>query len=190
MPLTDAQLADPGTEVPARYVADFDNLVLSHADRTRILADEHRPRVMTVNGIVYCNSNIYVGGGGTLTFGNAVAAAGTIFALVEDPDGVKKFWNNIPNYLDSGHDVLSRFEKFVSELTAQGEKIRSVVENAVRRRRVHMGDDIAALEQRQDGAHRRVGLADVDHDRQVEGRRRLLGAPQRLEIVAAGHVIR
>jgi hypothetical protein len=64
--------------------------------------------------------------------GLAVAAAGTIFALVEDPDGVKKFWNNIPNYLDSGHDVLSRFEKFVSEVTAQGEKIRSVVENAVR----------------------------------------------------------
>src|SRR6202453_2845684 len=64
--------------------------------------------------------------------GLAVAAAGTIFALVEDPDGVKKFWNNIPDYLDSGHDVLSRFEKFVSELSAQGEKIRSVVEKAVR----------------------------------------------------------
>src|SRR5580698_380293 len=64
--------------------------------------------------------------------GLAVAAAGTVFALVEDPDGVKKFWNNIPNYLDSGHDVLSRFEKFVSELTVQGEKIRAVVEKAVR----------------------------------------------------------
>jgi hypothetical protein len=64
--------------------------------------------------------------------GLAVAAAGTIFALVEDPDGVKKFWNNIPDYLDSGHDMLSRFEKFVSELAAQGDKIRSVVEKAVR----------------------------------------------------------
>jgi hypothetical protein len=63
--------------------------------------------------------------------GLAVAAAGTIFALVEDPEGVKKFWNNIPNYLDNGHDFLSRFEKFVGELTAQGEKIRSVVEKAV-----------------------------------------------------------
>jgi hypothetical protein len=64
--------------------------------------------------------------------GLAMAAAGTIFALVEDPEGVKKVWNNIPDYLDRGHTMLSRFEKFVGELTAQGEKLRTVVEKAVR----------------------------------------------------------
>jgi hypothetical protein len=64
--------------------------------------------------------------------GLAVAAAGTIFALVEDPEGVKKFWNDIPDHLDSGHSMLSRFEKFVGELTSQGEKLRSVVEKVVR----------------------------------------------------------
>jgi hypothetical protein len=64
--------------------------------------------------------------------GLAVAAAGTVFALVEDPAGVKKVWNSLPDYLDNGHDLLSRFEKFVGELTAQGEKLRSVVEKAVR----------------------------------------------------------
>jgi hypothetical protein len=64
--------------------------------------------------------------------GLAIAAAGTVFALVEDPEGVKKVWNNIPDYLDSGHSLLTRFEKFVGELTAQGEKLRSVVEKAVR----------------------------------------------------------
>jgi hypothetical protein len=64
--------------------------------------------------------------------GLAVAAAGTIFALVEDPEGVKKVWNNIPDYLDSGHSMLSRFEKFVGELTTQGEKLRTVVEKVVR----------------------------------------------------------
>jgi hypothetical protein len=64
--------------------------------------------------------------------GLVVAAAGTIFALAEDPEGVKKVWNNIPDYLDSGHSLLSRFEKFVGELTAQGDKLRSVVEKAVR----------------------------------------------------------
>jgi hypothetical protein len=64
--------------------------------------------------------------------GLAVAAAGTVFALLEDPEGVKKVWNNIPDYLDSGHRMLSRFEKFVGELTAQGEKLRTVVEKAVR----------------------------------------------------------
>jgi hypothetical protein len=64
--------------------------------------------------------------------GLAVAAAGTVFALVEDPAGVKKVWNDLPDYLESGHSLLSRFEKFVGELTAQGEKLRSVVEKAVR----------------------------------------------------------
>ena len=64
--------------------------------------------------------------------GLAIAAAGTIFALVEDPEGVKKVWNSIPDYLDSGHNMLSRFETFVGELTDQGEKLRSVVEKVVR----------------------------------------------------------
>jgi hypothetical protein len=64
--------------------------------------------------------------------GLTVAVAATIFALVEDPEGVKKVWNNIPDYLDSGHSMLSRFETFIGELTAQGEKLRSVVEKAVR----------------------------------------------------------
>lgn len=45
-------LPDPDTPVPARLVADFDNLTLSHADRGRILSDEHRSRLMTVNGII------------------------------------------------------------------------------------------------------------------------------------------
>src|ERR1700734_35787 len=38
--------------------------------------------------------------------GLAVAAAATVFALLEDPEGVKKTWNNIPDYLDSGHSML------------------------------------------------------------------------------------
>ena len=64
--------------------------------------------------------------------GLAIAAAGTIFALIEDPEGVKKVWNNIPDYLDNGHNMLSRFEKFIGELSSQGEKLRSVVEKVVR----------------------------------------------------------
>jgi hypothetical protein len=64
--------------------------------------------------------------------GLAIAAAGTIFALVEDPEGVKKAWNNLPDYLESGHSLLGRFEKFVGELTSQGEKLRTIVEKAVR----------------------------------------------------------
>jgi hypothetical protein len=33
-------------------VAEWDNLLLSHADRSRVLSEAHRARVFTVNGIV------------------------------------------------------------------------------------------------------------------------------------------
>ena len=47
--LPDAPRPDPDTPAPLRFIADFDNLVLSHDDRTRIMADEHRSRVTTKN---------------------------------------------------------------------------------------------------------------------------------------------
>lgn len=40
------------TPAPARFLPGFDNVILSHADRTRIMADEYRPRVTTKNLLV------------------------------------------------------------------------------------------------------------------------------------------
>lgn len=76
--LPDAPLTDPGTPVPARYVAEFDNVLLSHADRTRILADEHRPRVMTVNGII--RGSVLIDGfvGGTWRFARTKGTAAVV----------------------------------------------------------------------------------------------------------------
>ncbi|MFN8517496.1 MAG: winged helix DNA-binding domain-containing protein [Chloroflexia bacterium] len=49
--LPDAPRPDPDTPVTARLVAEFDNLILSHADRSRILDDDAKKRIFTVNGI-------------------------------------------------------------------------------------------------------------------------------------------
>ncbi|WP_371501998.1 winged helix DNA-binding domain-containing protein [Kitasatospora sp. NBC_00374] len=50
--LPQAPRPDPSAPAPVRLLAPFDNLLLSHADRTRVLPEEYRPRVMTQNGIV------------------------------------------------------------------------------------------------------------------------------------------
>jgi DNA glycosylase AlkZ-like len=42
---------DPDTPAPVRLVAEFDNLVLSHADRARVISAPHRRRLNTRNGI-------------------------------------------------------------------------------------------------------------------------------------------
>ncbi|MDC8016038.1 winged helix DNA-binding domain-containing protein [Tahibacter soli] len=50
--LPDAPRPDAGTPVPTQFLAEFDNLLLSHADRTRVVATEHQKKVMTINGLV------------------------------------------------------------------------------------------------------------------------------------------
>ncbi|MEV4612518.1 winged helix DNA-binding domain-containing protein [Kitasatospora sp. NPDC049258] len=50
--LPGAPRPDPSVPAPVRLLAPFDNLLLSHADRTRVLPEEYRPRIMTPNGIV------------------------------------------------------------------------------------------------------------------------------------------
>jgi hypothetical protein len=44
----------PGGDIPApvRLVAEFDNLVLSHGDRSRVISPENAKRLYTVNGVI------------------------------------------------------------------------------------------------------------------------------------------
>jgi hypothetical protein len=43
--LPDRAVADGDTPAPVRFLPEFDNLLLSHSNRTRVVAEEHRSRV-------------------------------------------------------------------------------------------------------------------------------------------------
>ena len=50
--LPDAPRPGAGAPAPARLVAEFDNLLLSHADRSRVISAANSKRLYTVNGVI------------------------------------------------------------------------------------------------------------------------------------------
>ncbi len=64
--------------------------------------------------------------------GLAVTVAGTVIALLEESDGVREVWENLPDYIQKAQQALGRFEVFVQDLAEQGDKIRRVVREQTR----------------------------------------------------------
>lgn len=50
--LPQAPRPDPEVPAPPRFVPEFDNLILSHSDRSRVIADEYRKAIASRNGMV------------------------------------------------------------------------------------------------------------------------------------------
>jgi hypothetical protein len=50
--LPDAPRPPADVPAPVRFLPDLDNVLLSHADRTRVVADEHRRALQSPNGVV------------------------------------------------------------------------------------------------------------------------------------------
>ena len=78
--LPDAPRPDPEVPAPVRFLPDFDNVLLSHADRTRIVGDEARQRLRSPNGIL--PGTVLVDGmvAGTWSIERAKAAATLVVA--------------------------------------------------------------------------------------------------------------
>ena len=94
-----APLPDADTPAPPRLVPRFDNLVLSHADRSRILGDIPASRIVTNNGLVHATILVdgMVAGTWQLEQGRVVLEpfgkldAGVKRALKEEADRLEAF---------------------------------------------------------------------------------------------------
>lgn len=58
------------------------------------------------------------------------AAAGTALLVAEEPEAVRRFWNNLPDYVRQGEQWLGRVEGFVEQVAEQGERVRKVLNRA------------------------------------------------------------
>lgn len=59
--------------------------------------------------------------------GLAVAAAGTALVVLDQQETVRVWWNRLPEYLAEVQSILNRVQGAVDELSAQGERLRTIL---------------------------------------------------------------
>jgi len=100
-----ARRPHPDTPAPVRFLPEFDNSLLSHADRRRIIAPEHRPHVFTVNGLI--RGTVLVDGFVAATWKLApTALTVTPLVPVADRDGVEAEAHRLVAFADAPVPVV------------------------------------------------------------------------------------
>jgi hypothetical protein len=59
--------------------------------------------------------------------GLVMAAAGTSLTMLDQQDTVRIWWNRVPGYMTEIQSVLTRVQGAVDEISAQGERLRSIL---------------------------------------------------------------
>jgi len=89
------------------------------------LSETHWTRGVAAGGLLVGAILLFTG---RRKSGLAVAAAGAAVALLENPEGVREFWEDqMPRLLRSSQDFLVRIEDFIEELNKQGIRLRKAV---------------------------------------------------------------
>lgn len=59
--------------------------------------------------------------------GLVMAAAGTSLTMLDQQETVRLWWNQVPGYMTEIQSVLTRVQGAVDEISAQGERLRSIL---------------------------------------------------------------
>jgi hypothetical protein len=61
--------------------------------------------------------------------GLAMAVAGTALTILDQQETVRDLWNRLPGHLENLQGVLTRAQSAVDELSAQGERLRHILQH-------------------------------------------------------------
>ncbi len=98
---------DPDTPAPPRFLPEFDNLILSYADRTRVIANDYRKAIASKNGMV--PATVLVDGFVRGTWRKTERARGKVTLVIEPFEPLAK------KERDALSEEGERLLRFVSE---------------------------------------------------------------------------